>query len=222
MSDDLEDLVVQSIANGDVSESLRLLKKLKEQNPTPDEFSNCLTRLFFEEMWHQNNGPQVWEKIIKTHHAQLNDWDVQNIVRHATVTEQFYIVSHLLDNKVDIDFSDADVLFGCLMCAPLEFCQHLDDLWDKDEAYAGLALAAACNMDPRVMEHVLNRLNPNDVLKQIERARKYNTVEWGENVMIHMSDEVLDDAVEAINHAQANRIEQNISTTPSLATSRKM
>lgn len=222
MSDDLEDLVVQSIANGDVSESLRLLKKLKEQNPTPDEFSNCLTRLFFEEMWHQNNGPQVWEKIIKTHHAQLNDWDVQNIVRHATVTNQFYMVSYFLDNDLNIDFSDKDVLFGCFMCAPLEFCQNLENEWDEERTYAVLPMAAVFNSDERVLEYVLNRLPATDVLDEIHQTRGNNTVVWGDNIVVHTSDDVLDDIVETLNHAQAQRIEHTVTQSGSRPLPRKI
>ncbi len=222
MSDDLEDLIVQSIAHGNSTESLRLLKKLKAQNPSSDEFSNCLARLFFEEMWHQNNAPTVWEQIVKKYNGELKQWDIQEMVRHAVTSDQFYMVSYFLDNDLDVDFSDPDTLFGCMMCAPLEVCQNLDSYWDEDQMYAVLPLAAIFNSDARVLEHVLSRLDTNDVLKEIAETRGNNTVVWGENVVIHTSDDALDDILDAMNHAQAHRIEESVPPVAATAVSRKM
>lgn len=222
MSDDLEDLIVQSIANGNSTESLRLLKKLKTETPRSDEFSNCLARLFFEEMWHQNNAPQVWEQIIKKYSSELKPWDVQEMVRHAVTSDQFYLVSSFLNSDLDVDFADEDTLFGCMMCAPFEICQNLDAYWDEDEMYAVLPLGAIFNSDERVLNHVLSRLSTNDVLEKIAETRENNTLSWGENVVINVSDDVLDDIVEAINHAQANRIEENVKQLGSSTTIRKI
>lgn len=222
MIDDLEDLIERSIALGRVSESLRLLKRLKQESLNSEEFSNSVARLFFEQMWHKNGAPGVWGEIIKHHHADLNEFDVLHMVRHATATDQFYLVYDLLNNNVDIDFSDADTLFGCLMCAPIEFCKNLDNMWDEDASYAVLPLAAVFNSDQRVLEHVVNRLNPNDVLSEIAETRDNNTVVWGDNIVIHVSDDVLDDVVEAINNAQATRIETHISSPNVSSPSRKI
>lgn len=222
MSDDLEDLIVQSIAQGQSAESLRLLKKLKQENPTSDEFSNCLARLFFEEMWHQNNAPLVWEQIVKNYRNELKQWDIQEMVRHATTSNQFYMVSYFLDNDLEINFADPDTLFGCLMCAPFEVCQNLDEYWNGHFTYAVLPIAAAFNSDNRVLDHVLQRFNPNIVLEEIENVRADNTVAWGDNVVVHVSDHVLDDIVEALNHAQASRIEENIGPPSAPPLSRKI
>ena len=210
MSDDLEDLIVQSIAHGNSTESLRLLKKLKIENPTSDEFSNCLARLFFEDMWHQNNAPQVWEQIIKKYSADLKQWDIQEMVRHAVTSDQFYMVSYFLDNDLEVDFSDKDTLFGCMMCAPFEVCQNLDMYWDGSEMYAVLPLGAIFNSDERVLDHVLSRLQATDIWEKIAETREDNTLAWGDNVVINVSDDVLDDVVQAVNQAQANRIEENL------------
>lgn len=210
MSDDLEDLIVQSIAQGNSAESMRLLKKMKEENPSSDEFSNCLARLFFEEMWHQNNAPLVWEQIVKKYNKELKQWDVLEMVRHAVTSDQFYMVSYFLNSDLDVDFADEDTLFGCMMCAPFEICQNLDAYWDEDEMYAVLPLGAIFNSDERVLDHILSRLSANDVLEKIAETRENNTLSWGDNVVINVSDEVLDDIVEAINRAQANRIEENV------------
>lgn len=217
MIDDLEDLIVQSIAQGKEKEALRLMKKLKEENSSTEEFSNCLARLFFEEMWHQNDAREVWDKIVSTYRHDLQQWDVQEMVRHAVSSDQFYMVYSFLNNDINVDFSDHDTLFGCMMCAPLEICQNLDSYWDEGKIYSVLPMAAIFNSDDRVLEYVLKRLNANNVLEEIEQSRKDNTLTWGDNVVIHISDEVLDDIVEAINHAQADRIEQNVGKSQSFS-----
>lgn len=221
MSDELHDLIVHTIGQGNTKESLRLLKKMREEIDTAENFSNELAIIFFEEMWHYKDAIDVWKQIVKKYKSDIQEFDALNMARHATVTDQFEFVTALLDNGIAIDFSDEDVLFGSMMCGPFEVCETLDQYWENDSHYSVLAIAAAFNDDERVLEHVLNILDDHEVLEEIHATRPTNTVSWGEEMVIHASDDILDELTAKINEIQARRISKNISSSQ-LSSQRKM
>ena len=210
--DDLTDLIGEKIADGEKSEALRLLKKLEKLTKSDDFvdrlFMESLVSIFDSQLWPEEESVQIWDTIFGAYKDKFDTEAVSSILTISGQNHRFDFVQSLINQGIEIDFSDEDVLFSLFMIAPRSFHPQLKPYWSADPHFAPLAVAAFFNSDPEVLRDTLQILQSEDVLDTLTQFN--GDIYWGEKTYLSVSEEMTEALREELAHAQRQRISDTI------------